>query len=140
MTQVTNASGKIWLALKSRLAQWAECKVMMPNEIYTPTASTTYIIVQHVSTEYGGPVPVSIQCGQPLSGFLNLSVLIPVDVGFDAHIGLAGRAADFFANNARYTYQDINVRVNGRSQVIGNTELQAPWNRLEVQVPWLAWG
>ena len=140
MTLVTNAPGKIWLAMRNRLNQWTECKVMMPNEIYSPSATQTYVIVQNVGTEYGGPIPIQVECGQPLSGFLNLSVMVPVDFGYDAHIGMAGRVADFFANNAAYTYQDITVRVNGRSRVLGNVSLNAPWNRCEVTVPWIAWG
>lgn len=140
MTQVSNADGKIWLALKSRLTQWTECKMMMPSEIYEPTAMTSYVITQNVTTESGDALPIQVECGIPFTGFLNLSVLVPINWGFDAHIGLAGRLADHFPNGARYKYSDVSVMINGRSRVLGGVDLNAPWNRLEVQIPWKAWG
>lgn len=140
MTVVSNANGKIWLALKSHIETWTECYVMFPEDNYAPDATETYLIVQNVLTDYGGTIPVSIQCGRPFSGIINLSVLRPSDMGYDGHIGLAGRVADHFQEGSALRYDDIEVRINGRPRVIGNVSLQAPWNRLEVQVPFLAWG
>lgn len=140
MTIITNIQGKMWLAVKARLQAWTECKVMMPNEAYQPTAKTIYIIAQNIATEYGGRLPVKVDCGQPITGVLNLSVLVPTDYGYDAHIGLAGRIADHFSNGLRMTYQDATVEVSGRALVQGTPALQAPWNRIEVQVPIRAWG
>lgn len=140
MTVAHSPQPKVWLALKSRLQQWTECKVMMPSEVYEPGANTTYVIVQNVTTESGLPMPIQVDCGVPFEGFLNLSVMVPVSWEYDAHIGIAGRVADFFPNNAIYTYQDITVRINGRSKVLGNVSLNAPWQRLEVRVPWVSWG
>lgn len=140
MTIKTNTAGKAWIALKGRLAQWTACKVMLPEENYKPKANETYIIAQFVATESSLPTAIQVTCSQPFQGFLNLSVMVPTDIGFDAHVGLAGDAADFFPNMDRYTYSDVTVRVNGRARVIGNPNLQAPWNRLEVEIPWLAWG
>lgn len=137
---ISNADGKIWLALKSRLSSWLECPVMMPEQNYEPESTDGFLIVQHVTTEYGGSVPVSIQCGQPITGILNISVMVPTDFGFDAHIGRAGRVADLFATVTTLSYSDVRVKINGRPRVIGNAELQTPWNRLEVQIPWMAWG
>lgn len=137
---ISNADGKIWLALKSRISQWTETPVMLPESNYEPEATDSYIIVQHVGLEYGGLLPVNINCGQPLAGILNISVMVPTDFGYDSHIGRAGRVADHFMNGSVYKYSDLYVRINGRSRVIGNAELQTPWNRLEVQVPWIAWG
>lgn len=140
MTVITNIQGKMWLAVKDRLKSWTECKVMMPNEAYQPNAKTTYVIAQNIATQYGGRLPVQDDCGQPITGVLNLSVLVPTDIGYDAHIGLAGRVAGHFANGLRMTYQDATVEVSGRSLVQGTAMLQAPWNRIEVQVPIRAWG
>ena len=140
MTIITNAQGKMWLAVKERLKAWTECKVMMPNEVYEPTAKTTYIIAQNIATQYGGRLPVQEDCGQPITGVLNLSVMVPTDLGYDMHIGLAGRVAGHFANGMRMTYHDITVEVSGRALAHGTPALQAPWNRLEVQVPLRAWG
>ena len=137
---ISNADGKIWIALRNRLQQWSECALYMPEEIYAPESTDTFIITQHVTTQYGGVLPVQIECGQPLSGFLNLSIMQPVDMGYDRHIGMAGRVGDFFPNGASYQYQDITVRINGRSRVLGNATLNTSWNRLEVQVSWIAWG
>lgn len=113
---------------------------MLPESNYEPEATDSYIIIQHVGLEYGGLLPVNINCGQPLAGILNISVMVPTDFGYDSHIGRAGRVADHFMNGSVYKYSDLYVRINGRSRVIGNAELQTPWNRLEVQVPWIAWG
>lgn len=140
MTVITNIQGKMWLAIKARLQAWTECKVMMPNEAYEPDARTTYVIAQNIATQYGGRLPVQDDCGQPITGVLNLSVLAPTDIGYDAHIGLAGRVAGHFTNGFRMTYQDATVEVSGRALVQGTPALQAPWNRIEVQVPVRAWG
>lgn len=140
MTVVSNVDGKIWLALKSRLDVFGGCTVHYPMENYAPTSGDTFLIVQPVTTEYGGPLPIQAECGQPLTGFLNLSVLCPVDWTFAQLMGLAGQAADHFPNDARYSYADVVVKINGRSRVQGGVALNPPWNRVEVQVPWIAWG
>lgn len=140
MTLITNAQGKMWLAVKARLAAWTECKVMFPEEAYQPTAATVYVIAQNVATQYGGRLPVQVSCAQPITGILNLSVMAPTDYGYDAHIGLAGRVADHFSNGLRMTYKDVTVEVSGRALVQGGASLQAPWNRIEIQVPIRAWG
>lgn len=140
MTVIANIQGKMWLAVKVRLQAWTECKVMFPNEAYEPDARTTYVIAQNIATQYGGRLPVQDDCGQPITGVLNLSVLVPNDIGYDAHIGLAGRVAGHFTNGLRMNYQDATVEVSGRALVQGTPALQAPWNRLEVQVPVRAWG
>lgn len=140
MTVVTNADGKIWLALQSRLSTFTEFPVMLPMSNYAPTASNAFIIVQQVSLDYGGPLPINPNCGVAFSGFMSLGVCAPTDWTYAQLVGLAGRIADHFPNNHKLTYQDINVRINGRSRVDGNLSLQAPWNRLEVRVPWIAWG
>lgn len=140
MTVITNADGKLWLALKSRLDQWTECKVMLPMENYAPTATQTFIIAQNVSLEYGGPLPIHAQCGVPFVGNLSMGVCVPTDWSYSQLVGLAGRVADHFSDGLRMTYQDLTVEVSGRSKVSGTVSLQAPWNRLEVSVPWRAWG
>lgn len=140
MSVITNADGKIWLALKSRIVQWTECPVMLPDSNYAPSADDTFVIVQHVTTDSSLPSPIQTSCGVPFQGVLNISVMQPANLGFDSHIGLAGRVADFFPNSERYSYSGMSVRINGRARVIGNPVLQAPWNRLEVQIPWVSWG
>lgn len=140
MTVISNANAKIWMALKSRLVQWSETSMHLPMQNYSPDAADRFVIAQHVTTEYGGPVPVSLQCGVGFSGFLNLSVMCPVDLGYDQLVGLAGRVCDHFPNGAKYSYSDMSVSINGRARVDGNVSLNAPWNRLELQVPWTAWG
>lgn len=140
MSIITNAQGKMWLAVKARLQAWTECKVMFPEEAYHPSATSVYVIAQNVATQYGGVLPVQAECGQPIVGVINLSVMVPTDYGYDAHIGLAGRVADHFSNVLRMTYQDISVEVSGRPLIQGSAMLQAPWNRIEVQVPIRAWG
>lgn len=137
---ITNADGKIWLALRSKATSWVETAIHFPDENYSPQADDAFVIVQHVTTDYGGAIPISMQCGQPLTGILNLSVLVPLDYGFSAHIGLAGRVADHFASEIIGTSSEITVRSNGRPRVIGNPDIQSAWNRLEVQIPWIAWG
>lgn len=137
---ITNADGKIWLALKSKFTTWTECTVMFVESNYEPSATDSYIFVQHVTTDYGGVIPVNMTCGQPLTGILNVSVMVPTDFGFDAHIGRAGRVADFFSPAVIMTYSDIKVKLNGRPRVLGSAQLQTPWNRIEVQIPWIAWG
>lgn len=137
---VTNPYGKIWLALKGRLAQWTECRVVMPNETFHPNANTVHIIAQNVVLTTSDGKSIDLNCREKMTGTLNLSVLVPTNTGYDAHIGLAGRVADHFALGDKYTYQDMTVEINSRSQIIGNSTLQAPWNRLEVQAYWTSWG
>lgn len=137
---ISNVEGKIWLALKNRIGLWTECPVMFPEQNYEPSATDGYLFVQHVTTEYGGIIPIDMKCGQPLNGILNISVLVPTDFGFDAHIGRAGRVADFFSPAVIMGYSDVKVKLNGRPRVLGSAQLQTPWNRIEVQIPWIAWG
>lgn len=137
---IQNADGKIWLAIKSRLDAWTETPVMMPKETYVPTVTGPFIIAQHVTTQYGGLLPIQVDCGIPLVGFMSLGVCAPTDWQYPAHIGLASRLADHFADGSRMTYQDISVQVTQRSRPLGTVSLEPPFNRLEVRVDWRAWG
>lgn len=137
---VQNADAKVWLALRSRLEAWTETPVMMPKETYVPTTTSPFVIAQHVTTQYGGLLPVSVQCGVPLTGFMSLGVCVPTDWDYSAQIGMAGRLADHFSDGLRMTYQDISVQVTQRSRPLGAVSLQPPFNRLEVRVDWRAWG
>lgn len=140
MTQIQNADGKIWLALESRINQWTETPVMMPKETYVPKVTGPFVIAQHVATDWGGFLPVSVECGIPLVGFLSLGVCVPTDWKYSQHIGLASRLADHFADGLSLTHQDISVQVTRRSRPQGAVSLQPPFNRLEVRVDWRAWG
>lgn len=140
MTVITNADGKLWLALTTRLNQWTECPVHLPMENHAPTATDSFVIVQQVSLDYGGLIPITAECGVPFVGFLSLGVCVPTDWSYAQLVGRAGRLADHFADGARMTYQGLTVEVSGRSKVSGTVSLQAPWNRLEVRVNWRAWG
>lgn len=137
---ITNADGKIWLALRGKAASWTETTIHFPDDNYSPQADDSFVIVQHVTTEYGGDIPISMQCGQPLTGILNMSVMVPLDYGFSAHMGLAGRVADHFATDVIGSYSNVTVKSNGRPRMIGNSDIQSAWNRVEVQIPWIAWG
>lgn len=140
MTIITNLSGKVWLSLKSRLDEWTECQIQYPNQVYAPTAKDRFIIAQYITTEYGGQIPINAECGQPINGILNLSVLVPIKWDFSQHIGLASRIADHFGPKDTYTYADITTKIRARSRVIGPSQGNPPWNRLEVQAYWTAWG
>lgn len=140
MSIINNADGKIWLALKGRLSLWTECPIQYPMVAYEPEATDSFLIIQHVTTEYGGPIPINVKCGQPLSGFLNISVIAPTKWSYDQLVGRAGRVADHFPNDSTYKYSDICVRIFGRSRINGAVTLNTPWNRIEVQVPFIAWG
>ena len=140
MTQIVNADGKLWQAILARLNQWTECTVHLPIGNYHPKATDSFIIVQQVSLDYGGPLPIAATCGVPFVGFLSLGVCCPTDWNYGQLVGRAGRVADHFSDGLRMTYQDLTVQVSGRSKVSGTVSLQAPFNRLEVRVNWRAWG
>lgn len=140
MTIITNAPGKIWMSLQGRLEQWTNTPVHYPNEVYNPVATDSFIIAQHITADYGGVIPVDADCGQPLDGILNLSVMAPISWTFGQHIGLASTLADHFGPDDTYSYSDITVKIRARSRVIGPSLLNAPWNRLEVQAYWRCWG
>lgn len=137
---IESADGKIWMALKQALDSFTECHVMLPMDVYEPKSTDTFIIVQHISTDWGGVLPVSIDCGSPLNGFMSLGVCCPVDWDYGQLVGLASRVADHFNDVGTYQYEDMTVRLSRQARVNGNVALQAPWNRLEVRVPWRAWG
>lgn len=140
MTQIVSADAKIWMALETHAKTFTGCTLMLPMDNYAPTAKDTFAIIQHVSLEYGGALPINPDCGVPFDGFLSIGVCTPTDWKYSALIGLASRVADHFKDGASVSYSDITVKFNGRSKVDGNVILQAPWNRIEVRVPWRAWG
>lgn len=140
MAIITNAPGKIWMALQGRLDQWSETPVHLPNEVYQPSASDSFVIAQHVTTDYGGLIPIDLDCGQPMTGILNLSVMVPVGIAYSSQIGLSGRLIDHFGVSESYSYDDVTVKISRRGRVVGPTVLNHPWNRLETQVYWIAWG
>lgn len=140
MTQITNPDGKIWLALKGLLGTFTECKIMYPMDAYKPTAKDKFVIVQQVSLNSGDAIPINPSCGERFNGFMSLGVCVPVDWEYSELLGLAGRVADHFPNGDRLTYGDAVVHISGRPRVYGSVSLQAPWNRIEVRVPWSCWG
>lgn len=140
MTQISGVDGKIWMAIKSRLQSFSGCKVVMPEENYNPDAADKFVLVQFVGTEYGGVLPVSVLCGEPIAGFLNLSVAYPTDLGFDSHIGLTGELIDHFRSGVKMTYADVSVGVTRKPTMSGNVVRQDAWNRIDVRADWRAWG
>lgn len=136
---IQNADGKIWLAIESRLKDWTETPVMMPKETYVTTVTGPFVIAQHVTNQWGGLLPVTVDCGVPLVGFMSLGVCVPTDWTYSSHIGLASRLADYFMDGLTMTYHDITVKVTQRSRPLGAVSLQPPFNRLEVRVDWRAW-
>lgn len=139
MTKLTNADGKIWLALYQRLDDWTETRVMLPDVVFTPEADEAYLIVQDVGLE-SDIRPINQECGEVFSGLLNISVMAPLGWTWAQHKGLAGRVADFISNSGVLSYDDARVRFQTRAKVIGAPRLDQSWNRCEVQAEYRCWG
>lgn len=139
MTQITNADGKIWVALSNRLAAWTETRVMLPEVVFQPEADESYLIVQDVGLE-SDIRPLNQDCGEVFSGLLNVSVMVPLGWTWAQHKGLAGRVADFISASGVLVYQDARVRFQTRAKVIGAARLDQSWNRCEVQAEYRCWG
>lgn len=135
----TNIDGKIWLSLLSRINQWTETPVMMPDTVFNPTAAQAYLIVQPVNLATDDRT-IQFNCGDEFRGLLNISVMAPLRWSYSQHVGLAGRVCDWFPAGAVYAYQDARVTVYSRARSLGAPRLDQSWNRVEVQVPWRAWG
>lgn len=135
MTAITNAEGKIWLALQSKLVQWTETRVMLPDQVFNPAATEAFLIVQPVSIASDSAV-IGFDCGDEFLGFLNISPMAPVGWTYAQHAGLAGRVCDFFAAGSRYTYQDAMVQIYSRAKITGAPRLDGAHNRIDLQVPW----
>jgi len=131
--------GKIWLALLSRITAWTETPVMLPDSIFNPTANQAYLIVQPVNLSTDDRT-IQFDCGDEFRGILNISVMAPLGWSYSQHVGLASRVCDFFLAGAVYTYQDARVTIYSRARSLGAPRLDQSWNRVEVQVPWRAWG
>lgn len=136
---ITNADGKIWVALSDRLADWTETRAMLPDTVFTPEANEAFLIVQEVPVD-GDIRAIGQDCGEVFEGVLNVSVMVPVGWTWAQHKGLAGRVADFLSASGRMVYEDATVRFQTRAKVIGAPRLDQSWNRCEVQAQYRCWG
>ena len=128
-----------WYALKMRMDQWVETRVMYPNEIFTPQATEAFLIVQDVGLDVLDSV-IGYNCGSEYRGLFNVSVMTPLNSwDYSRQKGLACRVADHFEYGASYDYEGVSVKIFQRPRIIGNTSQDKGHNRLEVQVNWLAW-
>lgn len=139
MTVKSNVEAKSWLALLSRLSQWTECDIALPDEKFEPTAGEPYLIVQPVGLSYENEV-ITVNCGDEHRGVLNISTVVPFTWDYAAHIGLSGRVCDFFPNGARYIYDDVSVHILDRPRVLFAPRIDGSGNRQELQVNWRVWG
>lgn len=139
MTAITNAEGKIWLALKSRLDDWTETEKMYQGETFQPNASEPFIIVQDVALETE-TAAINPDCGESLQGLINISVMAPLTWNWAHHKGLCGRLSDFLNASGIMTYSDAQVRFTQRPRVIGSPRLDEGHNRVELQCQYRCWG
>src|SRR5690606_22769875 len=106
--------GKIWLAVKSPLAAFTECKVVFSEDKeYQPAADIPFIYVQRVWQEDPDEV-LSLDCGNEYRGFLNLAVRVPVTWDYAAHMGLANRTMASCQYGAKYEYDTGTVQIHER--------------------------
>lgn len=139
MTVITNAEGKIWVALKSRLDSWTETDLMYPGETFQPNAAEPFLIVQDVGLETD-TAAINPDCGEALRGLLNLSVMAPLTWNWAQHKGLCGRLSDFLNASGVMSYSDARVRFTQRPRVIGSPRLDEGHNRVELQCEYRCWG
>ena len=139
MTQIANVEGKIWIALLSRINQWTETPVMLPDTVFQPSANQSYLIVQDVGLE-SDTRAIQQSCGEAIEGTINVSVMVPIGWTWAAHKGMASRVADFLSNSPPMVYQDAVVRFTNRARVLGAPRLDQSWNRVEVQCAYRCWG
>ena len=132
---ITNADGKIWLALKSRIDQWTETHVIDPDEKLFPNANTAFLIVTPVSIPFDAGI-IGYNCGDEFRGFLSISPMVPIGWTYAQHAGLASRVCDHFAAGSKYTYQDAVVIIHARAKISTSPRLDAAWNRIDLDVPW----
>lgn len=129
-----------WMALKSRMDQWTECAIMYPNVVFTPASNLPFMIVQDVALS-ADTQSVGYGCGEEYRGIFNVSVMAPVSTwNYTQHKALASRVAAHFIQGSKLTYGSTTVKLTQRARILGNVRLDSTHNRLEVQIPWLAWG
>lgn len=137
---ISNVEGKIWEALRARVATWTETPILYPDGYLSPDSSVAHVIVQDVGIQYGGIKPIDPECGEPIDGILNVSIMVPLNWTFGQHKGFAGRWCDHMRTGFPLTYSDVTVTLRDRPRVLGYTRLDSAWNRLETQTPYRAWG
>lgn len=128
----------VYEALRTRMAGWTECKIVQPDEVYTPVATTPFIIAQFVSLDTDN-APVGWRCGDEYRGILNMSVCAPVLWTMTQHLGLANRIMAFIPGGSQYSYSGVSVNIYQNPRVIRGSRLDNAHNRLEVEIPWRSW-
>ena len=139
MTLINSIDAKIWLAIKARLDLWTETSIYYPDTVYNPVATQAFLIVQDVSTD-GDTRAIKVNCGEDITGIINVSVMAPLGWTWAQHKGLSGRIADHINASGALTYSDATVRFSRRARASGSVRLDQSWNRSEVQAPYRTWG
>lgn len=140
MTLINSIEAKMWMAIKDRLDSWSETAVYYPDRKYNPTATDAFLIIQDISTD-GDTRAISLDCGEDITGILNVSVLVPLTWSWAQHKGLSGRVSDYINSSGPLTYSDATVRFYRRARMSGaGARLDESWNRCEVQAPYRSWG
>lgn len=138
MTLVSNIHAKTWIALRSRMDEWAETYIHYPNSLFNPDAKTPYLIVDPARLE-SDTESTDYQCGMDQQGFLSIRVMTPLQWDYAASSGLLGRFVTHMQAGTILDYQDAQVTII-RTVAQGTPSLEVSWNRQDVRIYWRSWG
>lgn len=137
--KIQSVTGKVWLALESRLDEWTETPVYKPDDVFKPTADQAYLIIDPAYLD-ADIESIDYQCGEENRGFLNVRVMTPLTWNYAAALGLMGRVADLFPAGLRLQYLDADVTIWQHPRPNSSPVLEASWNRQDLRIDWRCWG
>lgn len=137
--KIQSVTGKVWLALESRLSEWTETPVYLPDTVFKPTANSAFLVIDPAFLEYDAGV-MGYQCGEENRGFLNVRVMTPLTWNYAAALGLMGRVADLFPAGMKLSYLDADVTIWQHPRANSSPVLEAAWNRQDMRIDWRCWG
>ena len=137
--KIQSVTGKVWLALESRLDEWTETPVYKPDDVFKPTADQAYLIIDPAYLD-ADIESIDYQCGEENRGFLNVRVMTPLTWNYAAALGLMGRVADLFPAGLKLSYLDADVTIWRHPRPNRSPVLEASWNRQDLRIDWRCWG
>jgi hypothetical protein len=136
MALIDQLDAKIYDALITRLKTMSGgYDIVEPGDTYPTAANAAFIVAQDIRFE-PNPRYVGDMTPDEHTGTLNLSIMVPLSWTHGQLLGVAGLVRDHMPKSLRLYGDGFSVEILRTPFVLGASQRDKSWHRLEVQVRW----
>lgn len=140
MALISQLDAKIYDTLITRLKTMSGgYDIVEPGETYPTSANAAFVVSQDIRFE---PIQRFVGDLTPDEhrGTLNLSIMVPLSWTHGQLLGVAGLVRDHMPKSLRLDGDGFRVEIMRTPFVLGASQRDKSWHRLEMQVMWRCYG